>query len=437
MFGRKMEIFFVTGYCTSQKSVLDFKFAFLITQIMISHGSLLMDETSERNGMVTQESTTTYSLSTIAKIGSTTKDKLENENTTPTVTPENINGLDQFANDNETKLLKAETVDCESEGDNTRLISTIQTCIEHDDTITDYPLNGSTQIDSFLQNAVSVAFISVGLFASVLNLTVIFVVYSTEKLRRNTYLNLILTLSVSDFLFGLTTLLTGIRRLFPFLSQIKELCILSNLFAPACLVVTLYQSFLISLHRYLVISRSEWSEILFKQKRKYIWYILCWVTVIGPLLFFISPDPKEVNRSCSIDTVFFENRFIAVCIVVIMSLVYMLLILVFYCMAMYSLKRHYLNRTNATCSDTILENKRKTFSKSMRSVSILLLVMVIFSGPSLVCNLISLIQDIPLISLFITFTLANIHSILNPLIYYMNIVEFNEALTRPCSRPPT
>lgn len=89
MFGRKMELFFVTGYCTSQKSVLDFKFAFLITQIMISHGSLLMDETSERNGMVTQESTTTYSLSTIAKIGSTTKHKLgtENENTTPTVTP--------------------------------------------------------------------------------------------------------------------------------------------------------------------------------------------------------------------------------------------------------------------------------------------------------------------------------------------------------------
>lgn len=126
----------------------------------------------------------------------------------------------------------------------------------------------------------SVTFLSIGFTVSFLNISVIIVTFSTRKLRQNTYLNLILTLSVSDFIFGLTTLLTGIRRLSHFLSKIRELCILSNLIVPTCFLVSLYQMFLISLHRYLVISGSDWGKKLFKQKRKYIWYMACWVCIL-------------------------------------------------------------------------------------------------------------------------------------------------------------
>lgn len=159
----------------------------------------------------------------------------------------------------------------------------------------------------------------------------------------------------------------------------------------------------------------------------------CWVTVIVPLSFLISPQPNKVDHICLFDTVFFENRYIVFCIIAIPEFVCMFLILVFYCAAMYSLKKHYLNVTNSTNSDRILENKRKKFLKSMKSVSVLLLALLIFSGPNLMQSFLSIIQVGSKESLFITFALTNIKSLLNPLIYFMNIVEFKDALKHHCS----
>lgn len=67
------------------------------------------------------------------------------------------------------------------------------------------------------ENMLYETMISMGLFfvggtVMVLNLIVIVVVYLTPKLRRNTYLNLVLSLSVTDFLFGFSTIFNGIRK---------------------------------------------------------------------------------------------------------------------------------------------------------------------------------------------------------------------------------
>lgn len=421
----KMEFLFVTK--NFQRSVLLLKLTILIARLEISNGSFQAGELSELNGTATHQrnaTINTLSTTTAVLVRSTDKHAFgpETVNITATGRSEHINDREQLIKDNETRVLNSD-----SDSNQIILISN-QTFNEPVGNTTESSLNVT-----LFHNAVSVTFISLGFTVSFVNISVIIVTFSTRKLRQNTYLNLILTLSVSDFIFGLTTLLTGIRRLSPLLFKIKELCILSNIIVPTCFLASLYQMFLISLHRYLVISGSDWSKKLFKQKRKYIWYMACWVVQIVPLSFFISPLPTEVDHTCSTDTVFYENRYIVFCIMVIPEAVYIFLIIVFYCSAMFSLKKKYLNVKKSTLSDRILENRREKFLKSMKSVSVLLLALLVFSGPMIVRNFLSISDVANQESLLITFPLTNINSLLNPLIYFTNIVEFKDALKRPCS----
>lgn len=110
--------------------------------------------------------------------------------------------------------------------------------------------------------------------------------------------------------------------------------------------------------------------------------------------------------------------------------VYMVLVLVFYFLAMCSLERHFLNTSISKVSYSILHSKRQKYLKSVKSVSILLVVMIIFSSPLLVRNVLSIVQPLPKVILSLVFILANINSFLNPMIYFIDIVEFKTALKR-------
>lgn len=285
---------------------------------------------------------------------------------------------------------------------------------------------------SFNPDLVAVSLFLVGSIVVILNLIVIVVAYSSKKLRQDTYLNLVLTLSVNDFLFGLSTLIFIIRRLSTIFSTSRELCIFSNIISPVCLVMTLYQSFLISLHRYLVVSRSDWGKNLFKEKRNYIWYLAGWAMIVAPISAFISPVSDEFSIVCTVDTVFNGNKNIVLCIIAVSEFILILLILVFYCMTMCNLKRHYSNMSHSTMSNTIIENSQKKFLKSMKLVNMLLLALFIFSGPFLVRNFIEIFLPVSKPVLFITYALTNINSFVNPLIYFIDLLEFKAALRRLC-----
>lgn len=240
--------------------------------------------------------------------------------------------------------------------------------------------------------------VAIGLFlvrgtVMVLNLIVIVVVFSTPKLRRNTYLNLVLSLSVTDFLFGFSTLFNGIRNSLESISKNGDFCFISILITSSPLVVSLYQTFLIGFHRYLVITGSEWGKILFKNRRKYVWYVIGWSIIIVPLSFYYDTLCIENNPICSIDTDS-EDRFIIFSIIAIPEFAYMFLVLVFYCLALRSLKGRYLNPSTSKVPHNIQINKRQKYVKSMKSVSILLAVMLIFSGPLLVRNVLDLVQPL-------------------------------------------
>lgn len=295
---------------------------------------------------------------------------------------------------------------------------------------TNSSMNNPSFIATFSPITVAVTLMLFGIIVVILNLIVTVVAYSSKELRRNIYINLVLTLSVNDFLYGLSTLLTGMRML-PFdLFSLRELCIFSVVISPACLVGSLYQTFIISLHRHLTIIGSPWGRILFEEKRHYVWYVGGWIMIVAPLSILISPMRNETDHLCTTDTVFKENKNIAMFIVLVLEFVFILLTVVFYFSAMCCLKRNYMNMSKA--SNTVLAIRQRKFSKSMKSVSILLLVMLIFSGPFLMRNLLEMIQPISRQVLFITYILTNVNSLLNPLIYFINIVEFKMVLKRLC-----
>lgn len=296
---------------------------------------------------------------------------------------------------------------------------------------TNSSMNNPSFIATFSPITVAVTLMLFGIIVVILNLIVTVVAYSSKELRRNIYINLVLTLSVNDFLFGLSTLLTGMRML-PFdLFSLRELCIFSVVISPACLVGSLYQTFIISLHRHLTIIGSPWGRILFEEKRHYVWYVGGWIMIVAPLSILISPMRNETDHLCATDTVFKENKNIAMFIVLVLEFVFILLTVVFYFSAMCCLKRNYMNMS--TASNTVLAIRQRKFSKSMKSVSILLLVMLIFSGPFLMRNLLEMIQPISRQEvLIITYILTNVNSLLNPLIYFINIVEFKMVLKRLC-----
>lgn len=430
-----------TEHCTIKRSILFFILV-ILAKIEMLNGEMRLKAMPEKNSTSAELNFTTEIA--MQSIRNDRSFILETDSITPTaemstgknatIKPKPINGNDQFDTDTVTGVLNL-LENCELAPE--ELITTQRSiCKESRMNMTIIPVNNSSSGDDMLPKYIALTFSFVGMTVVILNLIVIVIAYSSKELRQNTYLNLILTLSVNDFLFGLSTLFTGIRMFSIKLDKQRELCIISSIIIPICLLMTLYQSFLISLHRYLIISESDWDKTLFEKKRSFIWYMTGWVVIIVSQVSLISPM-SDFGSTCTVDNIFNENKSLIVLIVAISEFVLIFLILVFYCSTMVIFKKHHLNTSNSTISNTILKARRKKFLKSMKSVSILLLALFILSGPMVVRNFFEVFNPLPGNVSFIAFVLTNMNSLVNPLIYFFNLVEFKTALGRICCRSQT
>lgn len=332
-----------TEHCTIKRSILFFILV-ILAKIEMLNGEMRLKAMPEKNSTSAELNfTTEIAMQSIRNDHSFI---LETESITPTaemstgknatIKPKPINGNDQFDTDTVTGVLNL-LDNCELVLE--ELITTERSiCKESRMNMTIIPINDSSCGDDMLPKYIAVAFSFGGITVVILNLIVIVIAYSSKELRQNTYLNLILTLSVNDFLFGLSTLFSGIRMFSIKLDKQRELCIISSIIIPICLLMTLYQSFLISLHRYLVISESDWDKTLFEKKRSFIWYMTGWVVIIVSQVILISPM-TDFGSTCTVDNIFNENKSLIVLIVAISEFVLIFLILVFYCSTMVILKK--------------------------------------------------------------------------------------------------
>lgn len=205
-----------TEHCTIKRSILLFILV-ILAKIEILNGEMHLKAMPEKNSTSAE-----FNFTTEIAMQSIRNDHsfiLETESITPTaemstgknatIKPKPINGNDQFDTDTVTGVLNL-LDNCELVLE--ELITTERSiCKESRMNMTFIPINDSSSGDDMLPKYIAVTFSFVGITVVILNLIVIVIAYSSKELRQNTYQNLILTLSVNDFLFGLSTLFSGIR----------------------------------------------------------------------------------------------------------------------------------------------------------------------------------------------------------------------------------
>jgi hypothetical protein len=151
------------------------------------------------------------------------------------------------------------------------------------------------------------ALLVVGIVCALLNGLILLILLSKKNLRQNPYKFLVLLLSFSDILVGIGFFIYSLRILIQSWTSSQILCILQITSQINGMYLSLFQTFLISVQRYLVICRTEWSNRLFQNNRKYFVCVLCWMVILVFSVGLISPPEenlRDLHNKCSVTYVY-------------------------------------------------------------------------------------------------------------------------------------
>lgn len=125
------------------------------------------------------------------------------------------------------------------------------------------------------------------------------------KLRDNIYYSLFLSLSVSDFLFGVNILLYVIISMDSKMTEETKnvACIINLCLWCITLQMILLQTFCISFNLFLVISENKVNTLLWNGNRKYIVYIISWTGIVEIITSLLSPT----NEMCYLTSLYGDN----------------------------------------------------------------------------------------------------------------------------------
>lgn len=328
-----------------------------------------------------------------------------------------------------------------------------------------------------------------GLICTGLNVLVFSIFLINRKLRQNPYHFLVLLLSFCDLLVGLGFIVYAIRKLDEVLIHSKVLCIVQMVLFANGILLSLFQTFLISLQRYLVICKTSWSNLLFQNSRKYIVCISNWMIIFIFTVGLISPpkDDKENNEIvCNVQYVYNINQIILE-VFVRSSVVFLVMTVVLYCItishvvkmnkkivpkntsaslrqdvprsqqvasnssmvqqhrqvriAWESKNNHLPQKETSTCkvsqlpkksvSSQAIEHEQITILRKRKIMNTIVLVgilmgfLVILSGP-LIISLV--VPFVPPLYLIVASVLCCLNSLVNPFIYCWKLPDLREAL---------
>lgn len=281
---------------------------------------------------------------------------------------------------------------------------------------------------SFILTVFSSAAIFVGFVVVLLNSLVIIAFARNRGLRQNNHYNLVMGLSFSDFLMGLSALITGFRLSFSILNSLISLCIVMNLFCAASLILSVYQIFCISLNRFLVLSESPWAKTLFDGNRKYCICIAGWASIFTLFCSLISPESDQTI--CLYASVF--GKFVQVVrwTTCFLLLFFLFLTILFYFLAILEVKRRYTN-LSSIASREIDAKKKERVMKSMKLVGMILLALFLFSSPMVFTTFYG---NVPTLHLG-AFAAANVNSLINPFLYCSRIKNIRTEILSMACRP--
>jgi hypothetical protein len=139
------------------------------------------------------------------------------------------------------------------------------------------------------------------------NFSVIIVFIKRKSIRENRHHNLVLCLSISDLVIGLSLQITFLRMLIPAWTHVLLPCMTPIVLVFVGTFMSLFQTFLVSLHRFLVAVNSPWNDRLFQGHRKYLIYVISWSSALTWMFALASPTPKSDWSYCNVIDIYGDH----------------------------------------------------------------------------------------------------------------------------------
>lgn len=290
----------------------------------------------------------------------------------------------------------------------------------------------------------SVTLFSLGTIVTIENCIVMIACIRNLKLRKNIHHNLVLALSIGDLFLGVGALCTGFRLTIPVLSGVLPLCIGNVFLQVTGVAMSHFQTFYISFNRFLVITESRLNTMMFDGYRKYIVYAISWTTVMSFNASIMAPLVSSKKRVCNVKTVYGNNYDIFRPTFLSFNAVLLTLTIVFYVLTLWGIRHRY--RKTAPKSTVTVESsqdqssstytssgsqiekiKARRFLNSMKLVSIIIIALMVFSGPIVFINL---SQERSHIVIIMTLCAATVNSLINPIIYGLQIEDLKNEIKK-------
>ena len=270
--------------------------------------------------------------------------------------------------------------------------------------------------------------VALGVLIFVENFLVVLAAVRNKSLRENTHYNLVISLSVCDFVVGLSLIMYGSVIAPNNDTDQTTISIACNVFY--CLMgvtyqMSLLQTFCISLNRYLVIKENKLSQTFWNGNRKYfVFFVLLLISLIcNVTILFTTMQGCDIQYVLG-DKKSFYNVFLGCTQTIIFSFTFIIYLLTLWNICM-------MHRKTASADNEEQKRrnirKRKRMLKSMKVVSFILLTLAISVVPGAVIGLKGVSSQSELIALILS---ACSNSAVNPIIYCTQIEELYKEIKR-------
>jgi hypothetical protein len=290
----------------------------------------------------------------------------------------------------------------------------------------------------------------IGGTALFLNALVLLTLAISRELRQNTHHNLVLCLSISDLILGLSMCVGGLRLFTPHWATFYLPCVMTSVFFISGITLSFCQTFLISFHRYLKISQSNLDKKLLQNNRKYAIYIFFWLVVLGFNISMIEfRHVAEKLPFCKFKCVFGKRFPVMIIYFQSMTTLLLTLIIFFYLLTICRMRQRYRktfawhahqtgNSSNMSDNGTTLPNSgenqmtkhmNKKLFGSMKLIGFIIAALLVCTCPMVIA---SFFESLTQKQLFIVATLSCFNSVVNPIIYAFNIEKLRKELKNMC-----
>lgn len=265
-----------------------------------------------------------------------------------------------------------------------------------------------------------VVFTVFGIAITIENFVIVLAAIQNKSLRENTHYNLVLSLSVCDFVFGLNVIIYGTVIVLvnndPNNKDFHILCAIHYCVISWNYMTSLVQTFFICFNRYLVVTENKLDHLLWNGKRKYIVFLVTSIII----LILNSSILASVVQGCDINSMMGNTMYSAM-FGSIQALTTILTFL-FYFLTLWKIyKLHQKTDCNLENMD---DNRRreirmkKRMVKSMKTVSLILTTFLISTIPAVVLGLKGVSSHLDIILLL---GFSTLNSAVNPIIYCSQI----------------